>query len=335
MKPTDICIVGCGKVARLHSTIARTLKKDVRLSYASRSLDRAEEYRKKYKGFKSFGSYEEACQDPDIEAIFLCTPHAGHVDEVRMAASAGKHLLIEKPITRTLDELSQVEAIVDEKGVIAMLAENYHFKPLARELRHHIERGDIGTPMFLELNHVKRSNVQGWRADAEMMGGGALLEGGVHWVNLLCGIGGPVTEVIAAEPRIKYEKVAPFEDALEILCRFENGTVGKMIHSWNTLNRVAGLSWSKLFGTDGNITFESNGIFALVLGKRRRLRFPGFLDIMGYREMLRHFAQCVREGKQPEMSLDLARRDMEIIDAAYRSLESGRFEAPISRVRNS
>jgi predicted dehydrogenase len=120
--------------------------------------------------------------------------------------------------------------------------------------------------------------------------------------------------------------VAPFEDGLELLVRFESGAVGKMLHSWNLVNRIGGLGMSKLYGTDGNISFESNGVFALVLGKRKRLRFPGFLDIMGYRAMLAHFIHCVRDDKSPSMSLTVARRDMQIVFAAYRSLGSGAFE---------
>ena len=87
------------------------------------------------------------------------------------------------------------------------------------------------------------------------------------------------------------------------------------------------MSASKLYGTEGNITFESNGLWALVLGRRKRFRIPGLLDIMGYRGMLKAFVRTVRDGEPPAMSLDVARRDMEVVYAAYRSLESGKFEA--------
>ena len=171
----------------------------------------------------------------------------------------------------------------------------------------------------------RHSAATGTRIDI-LNGGGALLEGGVHWVNLLAGIGGNITEVVAAQTRGTHDLIAPVEDSLELLARFENGSVGKMLHSWHSVNRIGGLGRSKIYGTEGNIAFESNGIYVLVFGKRKRLRFPGFLDLMGYRGMLRHFVDCVREGTEPRMSLALARRDMEIIDAAYRSLESGKFE---------
>jgi predicted dehydrogenase len=162
------------------------------------------------------------------------------------------------------------------------------------------------------------------------MGGGALLEGGVHWVNLLLNVGGAPAEVIAAKPEVTYPPAAPFEDNLELLVKFDGGAVGKLLHSWRTHNRIAGLSASKLYGTDGNITFESNGLWAVVLGNRKRIRIPGLLDIMGYRGMLKAFAQSVRDGTPPPMSLKVAKRDMELIFAAYRSLESKRFE-PVPR----
>ncbi|MFQ5810568.1 MAG: Gfo/Idh/MocA family protein [Armatimonadota bacterium] len=326
MKPVHIAILGCGKVARLHSRTARTMRSKVRLSYASRSRERADEYRRRYGGVAAFGSYEEACADAGVDAVFDCTPHALRVENAELAARYEKHLLMEKPAARTLEELAAIERKVAAAGIRAMVAENYFFKPLVQVLREHMERGDIGTPMVLELNHTKRGNISGWRTDREMMGGGALLEGGVHWVNLLMSLGGPPLEVIAARPTADYPQVAPFEDSIELLIKFAGGAVGKLLHSWNITNRVGGLGMSRLYGSEGNVHFESNGLFAIVVGRRKRLRIPGVLDIMGYRRMLEHFVESVSQGRVPDMSLALARRDMAVITAAYRSLDSGRFE---------
>ncbi len=91
-----------------------------------------------------------------------------------------------------------------------------------------------------------------------------------------------------------------------------------------------GLQVSRIYGTHGNIAFDSNGLWALVLGRRKRLRIPGLLDIMGYRGMLREFLASVREGREPQMSLAVARRDMEVVFAAYRSLSSGKFEPAVA-----
>lgn len=326
MTAINLCIIGCGAVARLHSRIARTLRSRVNLMFASRDRDRAEGYRRRFRGTASFGTYEDACASPEVDAVFICTPHAFHLEHAILAANGGKPMLIEKPVTRTLDELTALERAVSGAGVIAMVAENYHYKPALRVLRQHIERGDVGDVMFVELNRTGQSTATGWRADPALMGGGALLEGGVHWVNYLLGLGGAATAVVAAEPVGNRTKGAPHEDALELLVKFNNGSVGKLLHSWNTVNRVGGLGMSKIYGTDGNIHFESNGLFVAVLGRRKRFRIPGVFDIMGYRAMLKHFVTCVRTNHVPSMSLDVARRDMQCIAAAYRSLESHQFE---------
>ena len=325
MSDVRLCLLGCGAVARTHSRVARSLG-GISLLYASRSLEKAEAYNRRYGGIGAFGDYEAACADPRVDAVFVCTPQAFHVEHARLAARHGKAVIIEKPVARTLAELAEIETAVHAAGTIAMVAENYMFKPAVRVLTGHVARGDVGQVLFIELNRAGRQRPTGWRADAALMGGGALLEGGVHWINYLCRLGGPVREVCAARPEVDRPLVAPFEDGLEVLVRFESGVVGKLLHAWSVTNRLAGLGLSKIYGTEGNITFESNGVFALVTGRRTRLRFPGVRDLMGYRAMLRHFVTCVRERREPDMSLAAARHDLGVVLAAYRSLESRQFE---------
>lgn len=314
-------------MARLHSRVARSLGRDIALSYASRDRAKAEAYSRRFGGRGAFGSYEAACASSDVDAVLICTPHALHVEHARLAAAHRKPMLIEKPIARTLEELDDIEVAAAESGAPCMVAENYFFKPVVRVLRQHLDRGDVGDVLFIEVNRTKRQRVAGWRSDADMMGGGALLEGGVHWVNLMSSLGGDVDAVLATRPQRGVRLVAPFEDTLAVVLRFASGAVGQLLYSWNLGNRL-GLQGSKIFGTAGNVLFESNGLFVLVAGRRRLLRFPGVRDLMGYRAMLRHFVSCVRENRPPAMSLALARRDLGIVLAAYRSLETERFERP-------
>jgi predicted dehydrogenase len=120
--------------------------------------------------------------------------------------------------------------------------------------------------------------------------------------------------------------VAPLEDALDVLVRFAEGPVGRLFHSWNTTSRVFGLGMSRILGTEGNIHFESNGVFAVVLGRRHRIRIPGVSDLMGYKGMWAHLVDRLRDQGDSPISLAAARDDLAFVAAAYRSLESGRFE---------
>lgn len=327
-KPVDLCVLGCGAVARVHSRIVRSFGGAIRLSFASRDGARAEEYRRRYGGRHAFDSYEAACTHPDIDAVLICTPTSLHAEQAETAARAGKAVVIEKPAARSVAELDRVRTVVAEQGVFAAVAENYRFKPLLHALQRWIARGDIGVPQFIEISRAGRNKTGGWRGDAEIMGGGALLEGGVHWVHLLTALGGEPASVAAARPANAAQSVAPFEDGLDLLVRFADGPVGRLFHSWNTTTRIFGLGLSRIIGTEGNIHFESNGVVALLLGRRYRVRSPGLTDLMGYRGMWRHLVARLRENGESPIDLDAARRDLAFVEAAYRSLESGRFETP-------
>jgi predicted dehydrogenase len=102
--------------------------------------------------------------------------------------------------------------------------------------------------------------------------------------------------------------------------QYEEGAVGTLHHAWDTPSLLRGLRISRIYGTRGSVTFESNGLFVLVHSKNIRLIIPSTRDIGGYRAMFADFIACLRDGREPRMTLDLARRDLELVEAAYHSL---------------
>ncbi len=330
MSRINLCFLGCGKITRLHSRFAGKFKSEVNLLYASRSLEKAKQYQRKFHGIAAFGSYEEACGSTLVDAVFICTPHACHLENIKLAAAHQKDVLVEKPIARNIAEIDQIMKTVQQAKIKCMVAENYYFKPSIKVIKEYLDKEYIGKPLFIEVNHANLQKRIGWRTDAQMMGGGALLEGGVHWINMISQLGGRVKEVLAVQPQVNYPMNAPLEDSLEVLLRFENGTVGKLLHSWNVAARLRGVQLSKIYGTEGTILFESNGLMILLTGNKTKFYFPHVTDFLGYKAMLLEFLRCLREDRNPVMSIDIARRDMQVILAAYRSLKTGRFENPNS-----
>ena len=106
--------------------------------------------------------------------------------------------------------------------------------------------------------------------------------------------------------------------------RYAEGAVGTLAYSWEVPSLFRGLRLSRIFGREGSITFESNGLFILVNGRRKRIMFPGFADIGGFTAMFRDFFKAAAENREPQLTLAIAHRDVEIIEAAYRSM--GRAE---------
>ena len=196
--PISMVFLGCGNATRMHSkTLA---KRPVRRFYASRSGDHAATYNQKYGGAGSFASYAEAIADPAIEAVFVATPPDTHLELTLAALRAGKHAIIEKPPFLRSSDFAAVREAATAGGVQAYVAENYFYKPLLQRLREVLAEGIIGEPLFVSFNALKTQQVSGWRNDSEVAGGGALYEGGIHWVSFAASLGLPELTVHGLRP---------------------------------------------------------------------------------------------------------------------------------------
>lgn len=322
-----ICFIGCGKIAFSHAKNLRTLFKDIPLFFFDKDKRKSLEFKSKFKGLRSFPDEAFVYDNKDVNIIFITTPHAFHSEMAIEAARNHKDIIIEKPVARNINELNKIINFTEKYKVRCTVAENYMYKGFVYRIKDAIEKGYIGKPLFIEVNKYNRDKISGWRTDPELMGGGALLEGGVHWVNLLVSLAGSKpTDVIALKPKIEYETNIPFEDSMNLMVKFENGISGKLFHSWRIPNRFKGLGLSKIYGTDGVITFESNGLFTSIYGMKKKKYLCDFRDFLGFKKMLHTFVEDYRNDRPWKPGLDRITTEFKLVDAAYRSLKTGKFE---------
>ena len=311
----DLAFLGCGGITRTHSRTLARFRGEVRCHYASRDPARAAAFTARHRGAGAFGSYAEAIADPRIDAVLVATPPDGHLALVLEALAAGKHVLVEKPAFLRAADCTRARTAEAESGRRVLVAENYCYKPLARLLREVLASGDLGEVRFVHLDAVKHQRTSGWRADPAVAGGGALFEGGIHWIDLLANLGLHVKTVHAFRPG----DGRGGERSMLLVAEYEEGAVGTLSHSWEIPSPFRGLRLSRIYGTRGSVLFESNGLFVRVTGARPRLVFPGLRDIGGYRAMFRDFLASIRTGREPLMSLARAQRGLELVEAAYRT----------------
>jgi UDP-N-acetylglucosamine 3-dehydrogenase len=316
-RPLRIALLGTGGVTRRHARTLASLGGEAICFIASRERWRAEALNMRIGGGGAFGSYEDAIADERIDAVLVATPPAHHLELALAAAGAGKHVIVEKPPFLHASDFDAVEAVAERAGVRVLVAENYRYKPLLRMLRSVVASGEIGDVRYVKVNALKHQRVTGWRTDPALAGGGALFEGGIHWVHLMDNLGLTVASVQAYRPG---QPEGP-ERSMLVVVQYEEGGVGTLHHSWDTPGLLRGLRLSRLHGTHGSVAFESNGIAAVVNGTRgRRVVVPGLRDISGYRAMFVDFIASLRSGREPLMTLARARRDLELVESAYRSL---------------
>jgi len=286
----------------------------VRCGFASRDGRRASELCRLLDGTRSYASYEEALLDEGVDAVAITTPTAQHLPLTLAALDAGKHVIVEKPAFLSSGDVDLVEAAAAESGCRVLVAENYAYKPLTRVLRDVIRSGEIGEVRYLAVNALKLQRPGGWRDDESLAGGGALFEGGIHWMHLMADLGLIVESVHGFRP-----DGAGIERSMLVVIQYEQGAVGTLHHAWDTASLFRGLRLSRMYGTQGSVTFESNGLFVAVRTRGVRMVFPGLRDIGGYQAMLADFIGCLRDNREPLMTLAHARRDLELVEAAYQS----------------
>lgn len=313
--PLGVLFLGCGWATAIHARLLRRMP-GLELSFASRDVQRAEATRARYGGRRAFGSYEEALADPAIDVAVVCTPTASHRTLALAALAAGRHVVVEKPAFMHAADADVVRDAAAAARRRVFVAENYVYKPAAAHLRALVADGALGQVRFVSINATKRQPATGWRGDPALSGGGALFEAGVHWVSFASNIGLEVESLHAW--RVGGEPGADLSSLL--VFRYVGGAVGTLAHSWELRAPFGGMRLSKVQGTRGAVTFESNGFAMLATGRRPSLRVPAFRDPLGYRGMWADFLGALRTGGPTLFTLDHAQRDLMLLEVATRMM---------------
>jgi UDP-N-acetylglucosamine 3-dehydrogenase len=306
---------------------SRTLRKmgGAQLYYASRDAKRAEEFRQRYNGQRAFATYEAAVADAAVDAVIVATPTVTHRDLTLLALNAGRHVIVEKPVFMRAADVGPVRDAAARAGRMVLVAENYFYKPIAVRLRELIHDGKLGDVRFVTVNATKQQKWEGWRENPAVSGGGALFEGGIHWVNLMANIGLDVADVrayrVGTQGNMDVSTLSVF--------KYSNGAVGTLAHSWELAAPLGGLRLSKVQGTRGAVTFESNGLAYLGTGTARSFGLPVLGgDFLGYRAMFTDFLRAIRSGAPAQFTLDLAEQDLRLLEQAEASMNEDHQAMP-------
>jgi UDP-N-acetylglucosamine 3-dehydrogenase len=311
--PPHLAILGCGAIAAQHARTIRRVDPAVQLGFASRDAGRAERMKRDHGGVVAWGSYQAALEDRRVDVVLIATPPAFHLDLTLRALKAGHHVIVEKPAFLRAADVDLVAAAAAASGRHVLVAENYCYKPLAGLLQMVVTSGELGDVLFVDVRALKHVARDDWRNDPTLTGDGALFEGGVHWIDLMANLGLTVEAVQGLRPG----QLEGLERSTLVVLQYEEGAVGTLHHSWQVPARLRGLQSSRIAGTRGSLTFESNGLFATLHARRNRWFMPGLRDIGGFRAMFTDFLAVLRTDCAPRMTLERARADLALVEAAY------------------
>jgi len=241
-------ILGPGGIARAFTSDLRTAGLDV-VAVGSRRLESAQSFAADFDIPHAHGSYEELVADPDVDIVYIATPHPLHAGQALLALEAGKHVLVEKPFTLTAAEAEAVRDAAAERGLLAMEAMWTRYLPHMIRIREIVASGVLGELRAVTADHTQLiTSDPAHRLNALELGGGALLDLGVYPISFAWDIlGEPLTVVASARLG---ETGADTEIAT--IMAHQSGALSTTL----TSSRSAGPNAASIIGTDARIDID-------------------------------------------------------------------------------
>ncbi|GAA1993705.1 Gfo/Idh/MocA family oxidoreductase [Microbacterium pumilum] len=192
-------ILATSGIAHAFTRDLRTAGLDV-AAVGSRRADSAAEFAAEFGIPRSHGSYEDLVADPDVDIVYISTPHPFHAENAILALEAGKHVLVEKPFTLNAAEAARVRAVAAERGLLAMEAMWSRYLPHMVRIRELLADGALGDVRAVLADHTQRiTSDPTHRLNALELGGGALLDLGIYPISFVWDVlGAPATVTASA-----------------------------------------------------------------------------------------------------------------------------------------
>jgi predicted dehydrogenase len=321
-KPVRVASIGMGWWSDVLADAARkTPKIDIVKCY-TRSDGKREAFAKKY-NCKAASSYEEILRDPSIEGVIITTPNSAHLETARLAAGAGKHVFIDKPIANTISDGRAITEACQKAGVILSVGyqrrRESHFRWIYRAIREGRLGGMVQAEANISRDRVGVMDPGSWRHSAVELPGGVMLQIGIHYVDILLYLLGPAKSVSAMTSHLYLEGENPDVSALLIV--HENGAISKLSASYST---VAELYLFNVYGRDMTAFYSLHeGLRCLIRGAKSLETVPCEKNLTIVEE-LEEFADSIRGKAKPEVGGSAAIESLAVIRAGILSAREGR-----------
>ncbi|MGH2369708.1 MAG: Gfo/Idh/MocA family protein [Chloroflexota bacterium] len=295
---------------------------------------------------------EAVLSHPDVDAVIVDTPDAFHYELVMAAAGHGKHVFCEKPLAIEIGQAREMAAAVEQAGVRSMMGFATRFSAVIQNVKRLLDEGTIGRPFHVHAQAFNAGMLAtlprwSWRTDKARSGTGILGDLGSHIIDLNHFLLGPTTEVMASlrtfipevvDPASGERHVHEVDDDSVLLLRFANGAHGSLalsrlgsVHMDYPIGRRHYL----IDGSKGGLLWE-NGVATLHPYKGKAMRIEGepplwevdhHTFITGWAgQILEPFVTAIRTGQDRPPTIRDGLLAQEVIDAAVRSADSGRWE---------
>ncbi len=339
--PVRIGMLGCGFIGEFHALGLRYVREAQLVAGCDADAARREAYAARF-GCRPVATLDELCADPEVDLAVVSLPNHLHRDAVLRLAAAGKGVACTKPLGRNAAEARAMLRAVDEAGVFNAYLENVIFNPDLLRMRAMVEAGSIGrlTTVRAREGHSGPHAAHFW--NAELAGGGALLDmasHGAEYARFLFGKDAEVAEVFAWGATLVHGERTTGEDNAMMVMRLADGRAATIDVSWSSRGGLEGRF--EAYGDAGRLVTDIS-VGSLKAFVERPAGYvvekadaetgwlfpvPDEVRVHGHDLMMADVVGAFAEGRQPRETFRDGFAVNAVLDAAYRSMRSGRWEA--------
>ena len=313
-------LIGCGDIARKRVAPAfRDHPHSELVAVARARADQAEEFAKEFGAQRWYPTAEELLNDDQVDAVYIATPVYLHATQAIAAATAGKHVLCEKPMAMNVEECDRMIAACNQHGVRLGVAYYRHFYPVVKRIAEILDSGEIGTPVVAQINAFEYFDPQPdhprrWLVEQEQSGGGPMFDFGCHRIEVLMNLFGTVRRVRSLVNNAVFDRGV--EDTASALFEFEIGAQGilSVTHAaaepQDTLN---------IFGSKGSVHVNSlnDGALTIRTGEHEcHESHPPHANL--HLPLIEDFVQAVNSDREPLVNGAIGREVARIEAEIYR-----------------
>ncbi len=325
-------LIGCGAIAEVHAKAIEAMDNAVLSAVYSAIPEQMYAFAQKH-NCRWFDSVEAMLADEEIDIINICVPSGLHAQFAVMAAKAGKHIVVEKPMAITDAQLDEVVRAVTENGVKATVIAQLRFGDSVLKIKNAIDSGRLGRIYTADCRmRYYRSEeyyaAGGWRGTWAMDGGGALMNQGIHGIDLIQYLMGGIKSVYA-DCRTMARPIE-VEDTANLLVEYCSGAIG--VIQGSTICDPGEPRTITISGEKGTIVLQEDTIVqwdvdgeTAETGKTEMGAFndPMAISYAYHQYQFTDLVRAIQEDRAPAIDVHEGRKAVDIILAAYRSSKTG------------
>lgn len=337
-------VIGAGGIADRRTIPGLLMAQNAELTAVMEiNMELAEKLRAKHNAKKAYDDIDRLLADPEIDAVYIASPVIYHKEQAIKAAKAKKHILIEKPVALTADEGEEVAKVCKDEGVLIAVGFMMRYHAYHQKMKEIIDNGELGDVVSCraQLTCWYPDMPGNWRQRKSSSGGGALMDMGVHCIDLIQYVTGGKAKKVAAFSGTKtfnYE----VEDSTSVIFEMDNGAYAYVDSNFNIPDAAAKCRF-EIYGTRGSMLAE--GTISQVEGGKLDVVVSD--DTLGYdakqdrvdvspieinvefgnmyTKEIESFSQSILNKSSPEVPAEDALQVQRIVEAAYKSSDNGIF----------